>query len=525
MASGSMKSSGSLSARGAASWALAALLAGFALYLLYPFAFPLSPESWELTRGEAETLALEQLRELAPITAGSWTVVHLAARPELERRLQLDLAAGPRAAADHQAAADLPQPLLMDQVLAWEVTVYPPGTYAKDWSHRARLTLDGRALALEHQPGSEEESQSQSQSEPGEASAPDPATLRSRASAFLLQHGLDPTDLGEPEARSQELGSRTDVTLRYYFPKEGGEAARPEQARPEQARPENGIEVYFAGEELRGFAHWSEDPQLPAIKSELQTAGLMQVAHIALVLVALLVVAVFFMRRYHAGEIGVRTGLWLFAVSAGAGLLCLVLVAPGATQGFGAGFFTRRQITWVWAAQIFCFYFLPLAAVTLVSWSVGESFCRERWSSKLAAFDGLLRGHWANATVARSALRGVAAGWMVAALLVALVASVARFGAGPQLTSILDWTVSSPAFPLAHGAMILVLVLFQELLARLLLLPPLVRRLGAWGGGANYGNEMILVSGCSTGYGGTQPPIRIPTRLGEVCFEACGPIA
>ncbi|MDY7096360.1 MAG: PP2C family protein-serine/threonine phosphatase, partial [Acidobacteriota bacterium] len=40
------------------------------------------------------------------------------------------------------------------------------------------------------------------------------------------------------------------------------------------------------------------------------------------------------------------------------------------------------------------------------------------------------------------------------------------------------------AFPLAHGAMILVLVLFQELLARLLLLPPLVRRLGAWGGGA-----------------------------------------
>lgn len=41
----------------------------------------------------------------------------------------------------------------------------------------------------------------------------------------------------------------------------------------------------------------------------------------------------------------------------------------------------------------------------------------------------------------------------------------------------------------------------------------------------DYGNEMILVSGCSTGYGGTQPPIRIPTRLGEVCFEACGPIA
>lgn len=40
----------------------------------------------------------------------------------------------------------------------------------------------------------------------------------------------------------------------------------------------------------------------------------------------------------------------------------------------------------------------------------------------------------------------------------------------------------------------------------------------------DYGNELLLVSGCSRGYGGTQPPIRIPTKIGDVCFEACGPI-
>jgi hypothetical protein len=465
-----MRDPGSLSARSAALWALAALLGGLALYFLYPHAFPLTPGPWELTRGEAETLATENLRELSPIPAGSWTVVHLSGQPELERRLQRSLARG---SLDSAALRGTP---LADQVLAWDVTVYPPGAYAKDWSHRARLALDGRVLALEQQSASDA---STPDSVPADPSVPETGSLLPRAEAFLLQYDIDPASFGEPEVRSQDLGSRTEVTLRYSLPREN-----PEPAMPERVSLEQGVEVRFAGDQLLGFAHWFEDPELPAIKSELQTAGLMQVGHIALVLVALLVVAVFFMRRYHAGEIGVRTGLLLFAVSAGAGLLCLVLVAPGATQGFGASFFTRRQITWVWASQIFCFYFLPLAAVTLVSWSVGESFCRERWSSKLAAFDGLLRGHWRNSTVARSALRGVVAGWVTAALLLALVVLIAGFGAGPQLTSILDWTVSSPAFPLAQLSMILVAVLFQELLARLLLVPPLVRRLGGWAGSA-----------------------------------------
>lgn len=40
----------------------------------------------------------------------------------------------------------------------------------------------------------------------------------------------------------------------------------------------------------------------------------------------------------------------------------------------------------------------------------------------------------------------------------------------------------------------------------------------------DYGNELLLVSGCSRGYGGTQPPIRIPTKIGDECFEPCGPI-
>ena len=55
-------------------------------------------------------------------------------------------------------------------------------------------------------------------------------------------------------------------------------------------------------------------------------------------------------------------------------------------------------------------FFLSLSLVCLLAWSVGEALCRERRGEKLAAFDALFRRDWANATVARSALVGTAAG-------------------------------------------------------------------------------------------------------------------
>lgn len=40
----------------------------------------------------------------------------------------------------------------------------------------------------------------------------------------------------------------------------------------------------------------------------------------------------------------------------------------------------------------------------------------------------------------------------------------------------------------------------------------------------DFGNELVFISGISSGYGGTKAPIRIPTRIGDVCYEACGPV-
>ena len=40
----------------------------------------------------------------------------------------------------------------------------------------------------------------------------------------------------------------------------------------------------------------------------------------------------------------------------------------------------------------------------------------------------------------------------------------------------------------------------------------------------DFGNESVVVKKTSIGYGGDQLPIRIPTKVGDTCFQACGPI-
>ncbi len=82
-------------------------------------------------------------------------------------------------------------------------------------------------------------------------------------------------------------------------------------------------------------------------------------------------VAVVFLRRYHAGEVGVQRGLQILAVGLGAGLGVVFLVARAATEGPESGLFTRRQTTWVWGLQNLVVFFFPLALGASLSWSVG----------------------------------------------------------------------------------------------------------------------------------------------------------
>ena len=51
----------------------------------------------------------------------------------------------------------------------------------------------------------------------------------------------------------------------------------------------------------------------------------------------------------------------------------------------------QSQVSMVVTVQFIVLFFVPMALLAFLSWSVGESLCRERWGAKLAAFEGQFR--------------------------------------------------------------------------------------------------------------------------------------
>jgi hypothetical protein len=435
-------------------WTLGGLAGVLALAWAFPRAFPLYPASWDVSHAEAEAIALARFEDLGPPVADGYVVTRLVTDALREQRLQQ--------LAGERGLAMARQSELAASLLEWEVVVYPPGGFRQDWRYQARVGLDGtvrtlreRVPATEARPAIEEAS----------------AVVRARA--FLLDQGFDLEQYGEPVVRSTQTGMRRDLEVRFRSS---------ERLLGESI--EYGVAVTFAGDRLAGFGSWYEDPELDAARRALQPAVLLNQSKILVLLVLLIVVAVFFVRRYHQGEVGVRRGATLFLLVLGAALVAMMLVARGMTEDVNLGLFTRAQQTWVWAAQLFMLFFVPMGLVAALSWSVGESFCRERWGRKLAAFDGLLQGAWRNATVSAAALRGTMGGFALAGGLLLGVLALASTGAWTPLTmAIGPWWENSRYPGVAMVLLTLTFNLYGELFGRLFVLPLAVRRFGVWVGG------------------------------------------
>ncbi len=87
-----------------------------------------------------------------------------------------------------------------------------------------------------------------------------------------------------------------------------------------------------------------------------------------------------------------RRGLQIFSLAALLGLVVLIFTARPSTQGQFWASLTRQQMTLV-VGRPDDRALLPAAwrSPRCLSWSVGESLCRERWGAKLAAFDALFQ--------------------------------------------------------------------------------------------------------------------------------------
>jgi len=439
-----------------APWLLAGVAGAFALAWVFPRIFPLFPDDWQVSAGEAEAIALERLRDLGELPDDPYVVSRLRTADSIAQRLTPLL--------DRHSAHELRQSALGKRLFYWTVTVHAPGAATSDWSYVVDVLADGEVAELRTRVPSDERLPTL---------APDEA--RERADAFLAAQGFDLSRYDAPEPLSVQLQTRTDLTLHY----------RDREAVLGPDEP-YGVEVSFAGDRLVGFAPYFDNAREAESRQLAQPVALMSQLWIFIALPILPLVGFFFLRRYHHGEIGPRRGLQILTIVLSASLLMLLLVSRAASAGWNMGVLTRQQTTWVVGIQLMMLFFFPIALMAFLSWSVGESLARERWGAKLAAFDALFKGDRSNATFARAALRGVVGGVL---LVLALWSSAALLDKVPGVYLSIDtlfgpWWESSEWFAVPLLLWAVAYSLYSELFGRLLLVSAFVQRLGTWVGGA-----------------------------------------
>lgn len=434
-------------------WTAAALVSVAVAAWTFPRVIPFYPDHWSVTRQESVARALASFAELGDPLADPYVVVELDDSPILEQRLLSRLG-------ETELEALRASPLA-SQVLQWRISLYEPGKRSGQWTYRAVLSPGGDLTELRLGIPADEE-------------IPDvePEAARQQARAFLERAGFDLRRFAEPETRRSDRTARTDFAFRF----------RDMRAVLGDKVP-YGVEVTFAGERLTGFQPWMEDPDRSAVEKRLQIAGLFSTGWILMPYLLFPFVAYSFLRRYHEGEVGVKRGLQVFGVVVAAGVTLMILCARSATESFSLGL-SRAQTTWAWGFQLVILWVSALAVIAALSWSVGEARCRERWGAKLAAFDALFQARWNNATVARSSLRGLAAGLVVGALMLLALLAARPLGIRSGMAFLFGpwWENASWAgFTLLLATVLI--GLYIQLFAWLFLLPPAVERFGRLAGG------------------------------------------
>ncbi|HSB62523.1 MAG TPA: PP2C family protein-serine/threonine phosphatase [Thermoanaerobaculia bacterium] len=308
-------------------------------------------------------------------------------KPDLRRRADADPVLGPR--------------LFAFRVTYWRngVDKFPP------WGEVA-VSRTGQVLAVRRQARQE-----------ASGASPKAEDLRPKADAFVASRVFPgaPGPVYE-EARPTVMRARTDHTFRYRVP---------------STFPTGDVVFYlyvnFTGDAPSGYALAEEykDGRRFAFDTNVG-ATFLRFAEIFTLLFILLAV---FLKKYHAGEVGVRTGAVLFAVAIVLCLAASALTAGWAATGTSLGSADMRTTTFAVAGFRLLFYDIPLSVLVFLAWSVGESVARERWGDRLASFDAVLRRDPVNATVGGSLLAGLLASPAVAAAALLVPALGLRSGA------------------------------------------------------------------------------------------------
>jgi hypothetical protein len=358
---------------------LACVLGIAVLIVLMPRFNAAQPQGIRLTRSDAVPIADAAARQLGIPVDRSWAVLswtnstlldkELEPKPDLRRRAVDDPVIGPRLGGYRRNYYRR----------GLEKTV-PYGYVIVD--QRTGAVLMARRMARAEETGARL------------------TEAQVRAKADALVHSREFPGAPSPQfedVRPNVMRSRTDWTVRYRI-----------KTNFPIGNVVPYLHVYFAGDRFAGWALIEEYADGSVFRGDDTGSGVASLLmRLSLNFVLLVVLLVIFLRKYHAGEVGVGTGSILFGLII---LLCLavdVIMGPSATEGNTMGSLDAVSTTAAQMAFKFLLYDVPLAVVVFFAWSVGESYTRERWGEWLASFDAILRRDPLNATVGRSVFNGV----------------------------------------------------------------------------------------------------------------------
>lgn len=390
---------------------LACLLGVAVLWLLLPRFNSAQPAGIRLTRAQARVIADTEARGAGIPVDRAWSILTWSGSAPLDEQLDKNPALRRRASSD---------PVIGPRLGGYHATYFRRGLEKFTPYGDVVVSAQSGEILMRRQRMRAEE--------PG--GALEESDVRSRAETFVRSRNFPGAPSPQFEdLRPNRLRNRTDWIARFRVPS---------QFPTGSVVPY--LYVYFTGQSLAGWALIEEYSDGRTFRGDTTSEFAGVFLRYGVVYTILLILLIIFLKKYHAGEVGISAGSLLFGAVAFLSLLLNLLIASSASEGMGMGGMDAQTTAWAAAGFRFLFFDLPLAVLVFFGWAVGESYARERWGERLASADAILRRDFFNATVGRSVLVGIltapavaAAAFLIGWIPLALDVAHPSFGAGTTL--------------------------------------------------------------------------------------------
>lgn len=243
---------------------------------------------------------------------------------------------------------------------------------------------------------------------------------QSLVETFLRQKGFEVNRFNLTNSSVKELMNRKDYTYTW--------ASKDSVFRLEQK-----LTAEVHGDKVGGFRYFLQEPE--RFRQEGSRIGtyvtyIITASSIATFILLMFIITLF-LKKYHDGEVGIKTAVYVFGLLFG--LMILEQSLRITTIGFGTTIGDVNRLNTRIIVYIMTVFLVQafLSAMVFAAWSVGESSARSGWSEKVKAIDGVFNGKIFTLDFANSVIRGYAFGFTILGVVfgvVAMIAGINNFG-------------------------------------------------------------------------------------------------